>query len=463
MRAGKPLPVAMTVAGVDSGGGAGIAADLKTFAVAGVHGTVAVTSVTAQNTYEVAGIYDVSPDMVRLQIRVVHEDMGVDAAKTGMLSNREIVSAVAAELRSYDFPLVVDPVMIAKSGAQLLKDDAIEALVRELLPRATVVTPNAPEAERLSGVKVVDVDSARRAAKAIADMTGAQAVVVKGGHLSGPESVDVMYYNGGFYEYRARRIETTTTHGTGCSFSAAIAAFLAKGLSVPDAVAKAKELVTVAIDHGLRLGKGHGPVNPVAWLYVPAQRYLAIEELERALEALKLNEREVSRLVPEISMNFGVAVESPYSRSTDDVIAVPGRITRFRDRLVIHGDPRPGASSHVARALLAFMELYPEYRAAANIALNDLIAKAIRSLGLRTSYYDRREEPKEVKEAEGGSIPWGIRRALERSGGPVDVIYDYGDFGKEPGAFVFGRSAEEVAQKVIAIARKVAELEGQQS
>ncbi|MGC9071248.1 MAG: bifunctional hydroxymethylpyrimidine kinase/phosphomethylpyrimidine kinase [Acidilobus sp.] len=459
MAAGKPLPVAMTIAGVDSGGGAGIAADLKTFAAVGVHGTLAVTSVTAQNTYEVTGVYDLPPDAVRQQIRTVYEDMGIDSVKTGMLSNKDIVSAVASELRPYGFPLVVDPVMVAKSGASLLREDAIEALVKELLPRATVVTPNAPEAERISGMKVNDLESAKRAAKAIADLTGASAVIVKGGDLTGPESVDVMYYDGRFYEYRAPRIDARTTHGTGCSFSAAIAGYLARGLTIPEAVSKAKELVTVAINYGLRLGKGSGPVNPTAWVYIPAKRYEAELDLSEALEHLKREERYVSQLIPEISMNFGVAIEPPYARGIDDVAAIPGRITRYRERMVIHGAPTFGASSHVARAILAYMDLYPEYRASINIALNEAVQEAVKELGLKASYYDRREEPKEVKESEGGSIPWGVRSALVRAGGPVDVIYDYGDFGKEPGAFVFGRSAKEVASKVIAIARKLSDLQ----
>ncbi len=454
----KPMPVAMTIAGVDSGGGAGIAADLKTFAVVGVHGTLAVTSVTAQNTYEVRGIYDLSPQAIRQQVEAVYEDMGVDAAKTGMLSNKDIVVEVARTLKSYDFPLVVDPVMIAKSGARLLKEDAIEAMIKELLPRATVVTPNVPEAEVLSGIKISSLDDARRAAKAIAEATGARAVIVKGGHMAGPESVDIMYYDGKYYEYRAPRVETSTTHGTGCSFSAAIAGYLARGLSVPDAVSLAKQLITMAIEYGLPIGKGHGPVNPVSWTYLPAQKFKAAEELRLALAALKENERYIEPLIPEISMNFGVAVEYPYARTVNDVIAVPGRITRYgKGHISINGSPTPGASSHVARAILAYMSVYPEYRSAANIALNNGIERAVNELGLTTSYYDRKEEPKDVKEREGTSIPWGIKAALRRSERPVDVIYDYGDFGKEPGAFVFGRSADEVLRKLIEIGAKVGE------
>ncbi len=456
----KVIPVAMTIAGVDSVGGAGIGADLKTFAAVGVHGTVAVTSVTAQNTYEVRGVYDLPPEAVVAQIETVYDDVGIDAAKTGMLSNAGIVGAVARALRRYDFPLVVDPVIMAKSGARLLREDAVRALVEELVPRATVVTPNAPEAEVISGQPVKSIDDAKRAARAIAERTGAEAVVVKGGHLGGSESVDVLYYRGSYYEFRAPRIETTATHGTGCSFSAAIAGYLARGLDVPEAVRRAKELVTVAIDRGLPIGKGHGPVNPTAWLYVPAKTYEAVRELGGALEYLKAHERAVSRLIPEISMNFGVALEPPYARSVDDVVAVPGRITRYRNSIVIHGEPAPGASSHVARALLTYMKWYPEYRAAANIAIDDVVMKAVRDLNMRVSAYDRRLEPEEVKRAEGASIPWGIGEALRSAQGPLDVIVDSGDFGKEPGALVFGRDAMDVARKVVAIGERVLELEG---
>ena len=454
----KPVPVAMTIAGVDSVGGAGIAADLKTFAAVGVHGTLAVTSVTAQNTYEVRGVYDLPPEAVVSQIEAVYDDVGIDAAKTGMLSNSAIVSAVARALKRYDFPVVVDPVMVAKSGARLLREDAVKALVEELLPRATVVTPNAPEAEVISGLPVKSIDDARRAAREIAQKTGAEAVVVKGGHLGGSESVDVLYYNGSYYEFRAPRIDTTATHGTGCSFSAAIAGYLARGLSVPDAVRKAKELVTVAIDRGFVMGRGHGPVNPTAWIYVPAKTYEAARELREALDYLKANERYVARLIPEISMNFGVALEPPYARGEDDVVAVPGRITRYKDSIVIHGEPAPGASSHVARALLAYMKWYPEYRAAANIAIDDYVLEAARQLGMKVGAYDRRLEPEDVKRAEGASIPWGIGEALKSAAGPLDVIVDSGDFGKEPGAFVFGRDAMEVARKVVAIGQKAEEL-----
>jgi hydroxymethylpyrimidine/phosphomethylpyrimidine kinase len=250
------MPTALTIAGSDSGGGAGIQADLKTFAVMGVHGMSAITSITAQNTREVRAIFDLPPEMVLAQIEAVVDDLGVDAAKTGMLSNSGIIGAVARAVDRYGFPLVVDPVMIAKSGAPLLREEAVETLVKELVPRATVITPNRMEAEKLTGLRISSVADAREAAMVIVEELGSEAAVVKGGHIEGEFSVDVLYYKGEFYEFKARRINKTTDHGTGCAFSASIAAGLAKGRGVVEAVSVAKEFITLAVDYGLELGGG---------------------------------------------------------------------------------------------------------------------------------------------------------------------------------------------------------------
>jgi hydroxymethylpyrimidine/phosphomethylpyrimidine kinase len=255
------LPVALTIAGSDSGGGAGIQADLKTFAAHGVFGTSAVTAVTSQNTVAVTGIEAVTPTLVGLQIDAVVTDIGVDAAKTGMLSSRSVVEVVARRLEEHGLErVVVDPVMVSKSGARLLDPEAVEALVNVLIPRAFVVTPNLPEAESLVGFPVEDEASILEAAKRIVHM-GAKAVVVKGGHGGGEESVDVLYYRGSVRHYRAPRIPTKNTHGTGCTFSAAIAAQLALGRELEEAVERAKAYLTEALSTGLSLGKGHGPLN----------------------------------------------------------------------------------------------------------------------------------------------------------------------------------------------------------
>jgi hydroxymethylpyrimidine/phosphomethylpyrimidine kinase len=254
------IPKAMTIAGSDSGGGAGIQADLKTFAALGVYGTSVLTAITAQNTVGVTGVHEVPVEMVAAQIEAVVTDIEVDAVKTGMLSSTSIIETVARELARFRVEvLVVDPVMVAKSGDKLLKDDALDAMCRSLIPMATVVTPNIPEAETLTGIEIKSKHDAQRAAEKIIGM-GAEGVVVKGGHLPGPP-VDLYYDGHRFQEFSAERIDTKNTHGTGCTFASAIAAGLAKGMNVIDAVAAAKEYVTEAIRHSFEVGKGHGPLN----------------------------------------------------------------------------------------------------------------------------------------------------------------------------------------------------------
>ena len=261
---------ALTIAGSDSGGGAGLQADLKTFAALGVYGMSAVTAITAQNTVGVQGVIELPADFVGLQIASVVEDIGVDAVKTGMLANAEIIAVVAAKVKEHDLPnLVVDPVMVAKSGDSLLRADARDALINLLLPLAIVVTPNLHEARVLTGLTIDNTEGMKRAAAAIHGL-GARYVVVKGGHLPG-ESVDVLFDGHEFALFRSPRIETGNTHGTGCTFASAIAAGLAKGQSVVEAVGAAKEFITMALRHSLDLGHGHGPTHHFAALYAKAE------------------------------------------------------------------------------------------------------------------------------------------------------------------------------------------------
>jgi hydroxymethylpyrimidine/phosphomethylpyrimidine kinase len=228
----------------------------------GVYGTSAITAVTAQNTREVTDWLAMPERLVAEQIDAVLNDIGADAVKTGMLANGAIIDTVAERLRAHDVQrLVVDPVMVAKGGHKLLEADAVEALTRELLPLATIVTPNVPEAEVLTGMPIDSWDGMRAAAVKIIEL-GARAVVVKGGHLDDTDSATDLYFDGkGFREYPARRVDTPNTHGTGCTFASAIAAGLAKGLDLPGAVALAKSYVTLAIQHAYPVGHGHGPVH----------------------------------------------------------------------------------------------------------------------------------------------------------------------------------------------------------
>jgi len=256
------LPVALTIAGSDSGGGAGIQADLKTFAVLGVHGTSALTAITAQNTRGVTDILELPASLVREQIDAVVEDMGVDAAKTGMLSSAAIIEVVADAIARHGLgKLVVDPVMVAKGGAKLLRDDAVAALRARLVPLAAVLTPNLPEAGVLLGRKVASVAERAQAARDLVAM-GARAAVVKGGHADG-DVTDVFFDGSRLVELEAERIATSNTHGSGCVFSAAITAAMARGAEPLEAVREAKSFVTRAIARSLEIGHGHGPVNPM--------------------------------------------------------------------------------------------------------------------------------------------------------------------------------------------------------
>jgi hydroxymethylpyrimidine/phosphomethylpyrimidine kinase len=252
---------ALTIAGSDSGGGAGIQADLKTFAAHGVYGTSAITALTAQNTRGVSGVHVVPAEFVTLQIEAVASDIGCDAVKTGMLATSAIVEAVSAAIEALDLPnLVVDPVMIAKSGDQLLDADAIHALRVTLLRLARVVTPNIPEAEVLSDIKIGSVEDMRAAGRRILAQ-GCEAVIVKGGHLSGDESIDVLIEKRGDTLLTGSRLSTPHTHGTGCTFSAALTARLALGDALDQAARRAKQYVVDAMKHGIAVGSGHQPLG----------------------------------------------------------------------------------------------------------------------------------------------------------------------------------------------------------
>ena len=269
----KNVPVVMTIAGSDSGGGAGIQADLKTFAAHGVHGTSAITAITAQNTLGVTAVQEVDLDVIAAQIDAVVEDMHPVAVKTGMLSSPDIVRLVAEKAKEHGCQtLVVDPVMVASSGAKLLRDEAVETYRTELLPLATVTTPNLPEATELTGIEIGSGNDARDAARAIHGL-GVQYVIVKGGHMeSSGESLDLLYDGDAFIEFGLPWIETTSTHGTVCTFASALTAQLALGRDIESAFRDAKKFVWEAMKAAYPVGQGHGPLNQM-WRMPPAADY----------------------------------------------------------------------------------------------------------------------------------------------------------------------------------------------
>ena len=262
----KEIKKVLTIAGSDCSGGAGIQADLKTFAAHGVFGMSVITSVVAENTSRVTGIWNVTPDMVGKQIDAVFEDIGTDAVKIGMLTTPDCMKAVAAKLRRYaPKNIVLDPVMYAKNGCPLMEPESVSTLMEEVLPLTNVVTPNIPEAERLAGMRIVSVSDMEAAAEEICRL-GCRTVVVKGGHHIG-NAVDVLFDGEHFIRFETERIHTNNTHGTGCTFSAAIASGLATGSDVENAVRRAKDYVTTAIRHSLAIGKGCGPTDHFYELY----------------------------------------------------------------------------------------------------------------------------------------------------------------------------------------------------
>lgn len=438
----------LTIAGSDSGGGAGIQADLKAISALGAFGMSVITALTAQNTLGVQGIHEVPPDFVEQQFDAVASDIGVDAAKTGMLSSSAIIRVAAKKINEHGIEkLVVDPVMFAKGGAALMAEEARKTLISDLLPLALVLTPNIPEAEALSGISIAGTQDMKEAAKKIAAL-GPRQVLVKGGHLAGP-AIDILYDGRGFHTFSTERIETRDTHGTGCTYASAIATGLAQGLSVVEAVDRAKQYVLTAIRFALRLGGGQGPTNHMAALLRESERYSCLEALLAAVS--RLEEENCGPIIPEVQSNLGYAL--PFSAAREDVAAFPGRLIRMGEKVRRISSPRFGASSHIAKIILTAMRYDGSYRSAMNIRFSDDIVAIGRNLGYRVEPFDRADEPEDVKIREGSSLEWGTNAVLSRQPGIPDMIFDRGDVGKEPMIRILGKTPAEVVEKVLRIAR----------
>jgi hydroxymethylpyrimidine/phosphomethylpyrimidine kinase len=440
------MPIALTIAGSDSGGGAGIQADLKTFAALGVYGTSVITSVTAQNTLEVTGIHDLPPEFISLQLDTVMRDFPIDAVKTGMLSTAAIIRAVSERLQALDVgKLVVDPVMVAKGGAALLRKEAEAELIERLLPLAYVVTPNLGEAEVLASISIRNVEDMEQAARRI-HAKGARHVVVKGGHLAGPP-IDVFFDGHRFQYVEGERIETKSLHGTGCTFASAIAAELAKGTKVIDAVRHAKAYITAAIRLAEPIGHGFGPTHHFGALYREATRYDIIMQLEEAVTQLR--EGGIAALIPEVQSNLGLAL--PQATTRLEVAAWEGRIVRVGNNIQPMGSPRFGGSRHVATMILAIMRVDPRYRSAMNIRYGEDVVHACQAANLRLAQLSRQGEPRAGQQQEGSAVNWRIVEAVQRMGIVPDIVYDLATVGQEGMVWVLGQNALEVSEKVLRI------------
>ncbi|MFH0813012.1 MAG: bifunctional hydroxymethylpyrimidine kinase/phosphomethylpyrimidine kinase [Pseudomonadota bacterium] len=436
----------LTVAGSDSCGGAGIQADLKTITLMGAYGLSVITALTAQNTQGVFGIHPVPLDFIASQWDAVVSDISVDAVKTGMLWDEQVITLIAQKLKKNKIPIkVFDPVMVSKSGAALLTQKGQSAFIKELLPLATIVTPNLPEAEILCGQPIRTIHDMERAARQIHQL-GARNVLVKGGHRR-DQAVDILLSGSDFFYFTSPRINTVHTHGTGCTFASALAVELTRSNALPEAVEKAKHFITAAIAHAFPLGKGQGPTNPYAPLAREAEIYRAIQALQASFQTLQSHK--VGALIPEVQSNLGYGI--PSAQSLNDVVAFPGRIVRHKDTVFTIAAPEPGGSRHIAKIILTVMAFDPDYRSAMNIRYDTNTIRKCRKQSWKIKRFDRRKEPGRIKKQEGTSLEWGIGSVLQKSSSIPDVIYDTGDLGKEPMIRILGKTPMEVVHKVLCL------------
>ncbi len=464
MKTSNQLPVVCTIAGSDSGGGAGIQEDLKVFSSLGVYGTSVITALTAQNTLGVHAVKAVDPSFVKAQCEAVLADLQPCAIKTGMLENSAIIDVVAEALSSVNhaFYLIIDPVMIAKGGQPLLAQEAIKTLIMSLLPLADIVTPNIEEAEAILGLKIQTCEQARQAAQAIRELMHVNyktllnmperkplhAVYLKGGHLPGAEALDILCCDEGIFDFTHPRLASKNTHGTGCTFSAALCAFLASGTVIDDACAKAKKFVTHAIDASFDLGAGIGPTNPLFVLQKNDQRRHVLDELEKAWGLLA--SKQCKRIVAEVQMNMAYCLSWP--DGIEDVAAFPGRIGVIGEKLMRFALPAFGASSHVARIALTINRFDSSFRAAMNVRFSEDFLDKAQELGFSIGKFSRSEEPEDVRIKEGSTLVWGVKKTILEMGFVPDLIFDRGSDGKEPMIRVLGKDPVEIVKKTISFA-----------
>jgi hydroxymethylpyrimidine kinase/phosphomethylpyrimidine kinase len=444
------LNIALSIAGSDSGAGAGIQADLKMFSALGVYGCTAITAITAQNTKKVAEIFEVSPSMVEQQIRSIMTDMRPNAIKIGMVYSIPIIEAVYRSLeKKSKIPVVLDPILAAGTGAKLLRTEAYKSFISNLIPSSTLITPNRMEAEKLADMTIKTENDANEAARKIKKL-GAENVIVKGGHFGSAHVTDVLLDSkDNIIKFTNPRLEIKEVHGSGCNFSSAVTAYLARGMTLTEACKMANEYVHTAIRNAITIGSGLPIANPLSTIYRDASRYLTLAELQLAVEQVSMLDG-FYRLIPETQTNFAYALLDAVDIS--DVAAVRGRIIKIENSAAPASYIKFGASSHVASAVLAYMSVNPDFRSAINIRFDERIVNVCKSL-FSVASYDRTKEPKKIKRREGSSVAWGILAALSKNS-LAEVIYHRGDVGKEPMITLFGRNPAEIVERIKRILKK---------
>jgi hydroxymethylpyrimidine kinase/phosphomethylpyrimidine kinase len=438
------LKVALTVAGSDSGGGAGIQSDIKTFSALGIFGCSVVTAITSQNTFELRNIFPIPPKIISSQLKAILSDFKLAAVKIGMLYNAEIMDEVYKKLKNAKFPIVVDPILSTGTGYSLIFKNDIEYFKEAIIPMSYLLTPNLPEAEALSGIKIKSTNTLIDAANMLMDM-GATNVVIKGGHSKITKGITdfLLTQDRQVLRLEKERIQINPLHGLGCNFSAAVTAELARQIPLKHACHLANEYILSGMTNLIHVGKGSSVVHPFLFLYSNSDKFLVLKDLDTAVTNIELIEN-FGALIPETSSNLAYAISRPTGLS--DVAAVEGRIARVGNRAKAVGRIHFGASKHVGSSVLSYMKVHPHIRSAINLRYDEKIL-AICKKKFKVASYDRHVEPRDIKGTEGMSIPWGIETAL-RMNPNADVIYHLGDMGKEAMILVFDTNPSHLVGKV---------------
>jgi hydroxymethylpyrimidine/phosphomethylpyrimidine kinase len=447
----KKLPCVLTIAGSDSGGGAGIQADIKTITALGGYGLSVITALTAQNTRGVEGIHAPPAEFVAQQLRAVLTDIDVVAAKTGMLFSGDIMKAVSPLLREASFPVVVDPVCVSQSGHKLLQDEAVDAMREYIFPHAALLTPNIPEAELFTGMRIQSPADFAEAARRLLDQ-GPKAVLIKGGHGMDSVASTDWYARPGQkpLPFMQRRVETNNNHGTGCTLSAAIAAHLGHGLEMSQAVREAQRYLNLCLRDEIQVGNGSGPPNHLAPLLKERERWPVLRELAKAVDALAILP-DLERLVPRNGMN--VALSMPYARGFDEVASLDVPLCRaFSGRVAHSGCAVFGVEGDESAVLLAARKVREDLRCCVNLRQGEDVLTALAKARVTAAGFDRTEAPSAPVRNCDAALEWGAYHALSSHSHPdsVAALVDDGAHGVEGGVHVWAANASEL---VAAVAR----------
>ena len=439
----KMRHVALTIAGSDSSSAAGVQGDLRMFSALGVYACTVVTAITVQNTRKIISVAPVDDDLISQQISCIISDIPPSAVKIGMIHNVPAIKAAANALSSIECPIVLDPVMYATNKRALLEDDALHYLLSAFAPNLHAITPNIPEAEKLSGKRILKKTDFLEVAKAI-QKSGAKNVIITGGHGLGKIMSDYLLQEDGKEIWISRsRIPVKDLHGSGCNFSSALTAFIAKGFSLSDSFELANEFMHKVIQDAYFIGRGLPVTDPFFPVHNDACRFKVLQRIQEALDCLESIEN-LGHLIPETQSNIVFALEE--ANSIDDVAGVKGRIVRIGNRAKPTMHAQFGSSYHMANAILAYQKFNPKIRSAMNIKY-DVRIKTICGSRFRVSFYQREKEPRQIKVQDGRSIVWGITEALRKKPG-AEIIYHTGDIGKEAMTMIFGYEPFDVINKL---------------